>query len=87
MVARNIGPMLRHYGRDLLLRNKPPHRIFWRTPFMFRAVNKLMSELIDPSEYAFSFQMQSIFAGKVPGLPHFVYTDHTYLENFRYPGS
>jgi hypothetical protein len=29
--------------------------------------------------YAFSFQTQSLFDASVPGIPHFVYTDHTAL--------
>jgi hypothetical protein len=30
---------------------------------------------------AFTFQMQSLFDASTPWIPHFVYTDHTHLEN------
>ncbi len=33
---------------------------------------------------AFTFQTQSIFNASIPGVPHFVYTDHTFLANERY---
>ncbi len=32
----------------------------------------------------FSIQTQSLFDASHPGVPHFVYTDHTYKANFRY---
>ena len=34
---------------------------------------------------AASIQIQSLFDGGTPDRPHFVYTDHTHLENLRYP--
>src|SRR5690606_13395744 len=35
--------------------------------------------------YVFSFQLQSLFDASLPGLPHYVYTDHTHLANLEYP--
>jgi glycosyltransferase involved in cell wall biosynthesis len=31
--------------------------------------------------------MQSLFDGSTPGIPHFIYTDHTHLENLSYAAS
>jgi glycosyltransferase involved in cell wall biosynthesis len=35
--------------------------------------------------YRFTFQTGSRVDGSVPGIPHFVYTDHTHLANRAYP--
>ena len=43
-----------------------------------------MQKRIAQGNYAFSFQMQSLFDASTPGLAHFVYTDHTHLENRHY---
>lgn len=34
---------------------------------------------------AFSFASQSLFDLSIPGIPHFVFTDHTHLANLYYP--
>jgi glycosyltransferase involved in cell wall biosynthesis len=67
-----------------------PHalRLFaLRTPYLFRKVRQLIRERIAPQagECRFTFQTQSIFDASVPGIPHFVFTDHTHLANLRYP--
>jgi glycosyltransferase involved in cell wall biosynthesis len=36
---------------------------------------------LDPEQYAFSFQIQSLYDTSVPGLPNYIYTDHTHLSN------
>jgi glycosyltransferase involved in cell wall biosynthesis len=40
---------------------------------------------VDPAAAAFVFQTQSLFDARREGVPHFLYTDHTYLANLRYP--
>jgi len=59
-----------------------------RTPYLFRKVRRLVAEHVKgrEGEYRFAFQTQSLFDASVPGLPHFVFTDHTHLANLRYPG-
>ena len=84
--GRNLFSLLRHYGGDVLIGRKKRHRAFWRTPFIFNQVKALLAERISPNRYSFTFQMQSMFDGSVPGIPHFVYTDHTHLANYEYPG-
>jgi glycosyltransferase involved in cell wall biosynthesis len=40
---------------------------------------------VNPDEYFFTVQKQSMFDASIPGLPHFLYTDHTELANLQYP--
>ncbi|HSO27944.1 MAG TPA: glycosyltransferase family 4 protein [Anaerolineales bacterium] len=56
------------------------------TPYLFRQVRSLLRERLEKqrAEYVFSFQLQSLFDASLPGLPHYVYTDHTHLANLQY---
>ena len=57
----------------------------WVTSFMFRTIKKqIAATLLPRDDYAFTLQTQSLFDAQVPGLPHFVYTDHTLLANLDY---
>ena len=67
-------------GRDALLR----HAL--KTPAFFRAAGDWARAQLSRGGYACSLQTQSLFDASLAGLPHFVYTDHTHLENLRYPG-
>ena len=42
--------------------------------------------IVLPSGLKATFQTQSLFDASLPGIPHFVYTDHTLLANLQYPG-
>jgi glycosyltransferase involved in cell wall biosynthesis len=72
------------YGKEIAQGRKKFRLAFWRTPFIFRQVRKLLQKRIAQGSYAFTFQMQSLFDASTPGIPHFVYSDHTHLENRRY---
>jgi glycosyltransferase involved in cell wall biosynthesis len=72
------------YGKDIAQRRKKFRVAFWRTPFIFRQIRRLVQKRIAQGTYAFTFQMQSLFDASTPGIPHFVYTDHTHLENRHY---
>jgi glycosyltransferase involved in cell wall biosynthesis len=72
------------YGKDIAYRRKKFRLAFWRTPYIFRQIRKLVQKRVANGTYVFSFQMQSLFDASTPGLPHFVYTDHTHLENLNY---
>jgi glycosyltransferase involved in cell wall biosynthesis len=72
------------YGKDIAQGRKKFRLAFWRTPFIFRQVRRLVQKRIAQGTYAFTFQMQSMFDASTPGIPHFVYTDHTHLENRNY---
>lgn len=72
------------YGIEIARRRKRFRLAFWRTPYIFHEIKKLVQQHISPDDYWFSFQMQSLFDGSSTGLPHFTYTDHTHLENRHY---
>jgi len=72
------------YGKDILQGKKKFRLAFWRTPFIFHWTRRLVQKKIAAGNYSFSFQMQSLFDASTPGIPHFVYTDHTHLENRHY---
>jgi len=72
------------YGKDIISRRKKFRLAFWRTPYIFREIRKLIRNQVVAGDYSFSFQMQSLFDGSSPNIPHFIYTDHTHLENLNY---
>lgn len=73
------------YSRNILSGRLRFRACFWRTPYIHRAIQKLVRTQYGQSDWAFTFQIQSIFDGSIPGIPHFVYTDHTHLANLEYP--
>lgn len=87
IIFRNIIATLILYAPELITRKKKFRVAFWRTPYIFTQVKKLLGRHIASEQYLFSFQIQSLFDCSVPGLPHFVYTDHTHLENLHYTTS
>lgn len=77
----------KEYWREILTGLKPFRRSFRGTPYLFSRVKQLVTDHLSPrkEEYVFSFQLQSLFDASLPGLPHYVYTDHTHLANLEYP--
>ncbi|MFT3890969.1 MAG: glycosyltransferase family 4 protein [Anaerolineales bacterium] len=86
IMIQNSLEVVKIYGRQILSRKKRFKRSFWRTPFIFRQMRKLILEALMDESYVFTFQMQSLFDASIPGIPHFLYTDHTHLANLSYPG-
>lgn len=82
-----VNPLyvLREFGSDLLHRRVRPWRAFFTTTWMFRRMSRLASRFVARRRPDLSFQIQSLFDARVPGIPHFVYTDHTHLANLEYP--
>jgi glycosyltransferase involved in cell wall biosynthesis len=83
----NLFHALHDYGWLILTRKRRLADVFYRTPYLFRQVRKIVNAMYGDkiADYAFSFQLQSILDTRIAGLPNFVYTDHTYLENLKYP--
>lgn len=77
---------LKEYGSQILSRQKTLSNCFFRTTYIFQRVRKIIPELVKSQNCVFSFQIGSVFDTSTPGLPHFIYTDHSHLENLRYPG-
>ncbi len=86
IVLINLLHVFRFYGFGIVSGRRKLKTCFWRTPYIFKRIKKLVGNLIDPEEYDFSFQLYSLYDASVVGLPNYVYTDHTHLENLNYPG-
>lgn len=69
------------YGADV--RRRPRLRMF-RTGAAFAQYRKLVLDALAPGPWAATIQIQSLFDASLPGVPHIVYTDHTYLTNLDY---
>ena len=78
-VAREYGPSA------CMTRSRFLSRVV-RTAYCFRKIRARLLQRLSHEQYAFTFQTQSLFDASVPGIPHFVYTDHTHLANLLYPG-
>lgn len=87
-VARNLWQVFDQQGVAAFRSAGTLKRQFVRTPFLFAEVSRLADRHLRRSgaDYAFSFQLQSLFDTSVEGIPNFVYTDHTHLANTQYPG-
>jgi glycosyltransferase involved in cell wall biosynthesis len=73
------------FGRSLLRGRVRPWRAFFTTTWMFRRMSRRARRFVARGGFDASFQIQSMFDARVPGVPHFVYTDHTHLSNLDYP--
>ncbi len=71
------------YGGRILSGRIPPRDFFPRLPVVLRAISKWSGR--EAAGAAFTFQTQSLFDASCPGVPNFVYTDHTFLAGCRYP--
>ena len=87
VVLRNVFEILRLYGKDILRGRRKLLLCFYRTPYIFRAIRGWLRSRLGPrrDEFVFSFSTQSLYDASIPGLPHFLYTDHTHLANLYYP--
>jgi glycosyltransferase involved in cell wall biosynthesis len=84
-IAPNMCYVGMEYGRAIARRQTTVRGAYLTTTYAFVKLHEAMRELIDPHRHAFSFQTQSLYDTSVPGVPHFIYTDHTHLSNLRYP--
>jgi glycosyltransferase involved in cell wall biosynthesis len=84
IVAINTVQTWLNYGKDILAGHKNFKAAFWRTPYIFHTVKRLLKQRLSDQEYLFTFQIQSLFDCSLPNVPHFVYADHTHLANLNY---
>lgn len=77
---------LTDYGGEILFGPKKLLQTFNRTAYFFNKRREMILRLTANQNYLFTFQTQALFDANLPGTPHFLYTDHTHLENLRYPG-
>lgn len=76
---------IKEYGRAIALGKTNRKRSFRRTGYIFRQFKALLLQHVQPEKFTFSLQTGSFYDGSIPGLPHFVYTDHTIQTNLTYP--
>jgi glycosyltransferase involved in cell wall biosynthesis len=84
-IPRNLWYVVKECGIELLRGQTGARHAFFRTTHAFARLRAAMRQLIRPDRHLFSFQMQSLYNTSVPGVPYFVYTDHTHLSNLNYP--
>lgn len=72
------------YATKMLEWKLPPSAFLPRTNTFVAFFRRWVREKT-PASIAFTFQTQSLFDANGGRVPHFVYTDHTYLANRRYP--
>ncbi len=77
---------LLHYGPKACRGLSAVRRYAQRTPAFFAAVRSQLTKRLQSHKYGFTIQTQSIVDASQPGVPHFVYTDHTHQTNLYYPG-
>ncbi|MDA7429632.1 glycosyltransferase family 4 protein [Primorskyibacter aestuariivivens] len=84
-LARCAAEALVTYPGDIVLRRKRLRDALFRTRSVARFVQGHLHDMVHPDTHDFVFQMQSLWSARVPGLPHFLYTDHTNLTHRTYP--
>src|SRR5262249_42507910 len=80
-----LGSIASEFGFATCLSAASIRRHMLRTPYFFRRARAALLERLQARQHVFTFQTQSLFDASCPGIPHFIYTDHTHLENWRYP--
>jgi glycosyltransferase involved in cell wall biosynthesis len=80
-VLPNLYHVAAEYGGKILRREASVRDSYFWTSYLFRRIRQAMRSIIDPGRHVFSFQTQSLYDTSVPGVPHFIYTDHTHLSN------
>jgi glycosyltransferase involved in cell wall biosynthesis len=73
------------HGRNLARGRVRPWQAFFTTTFLFRWMSQRARAWAEAQRCSWTIQIQSLFDARVPGIPHFVYTDHTHLANLGYP--
>ncbi|MBP8251058.1 MAG: glycosyltransferase family 4 protein [Herpetosiphon sp.] len=83
--ARFTLAALREYWKPIMQRKRSISQNFFSTHYSTRKVKQYIQQRVNPRDYVFTFETQSMFDASVPTVPHFMYTDHTVKANLRYP--
>ena len=86
----NIFYLLYEYGWDFITGQKKLSTLktFFKSTSLFTSIyRKYVNAHVRANAYEFVFQLQSLFDGSTPGVPHFVYSDHITLANYTYPAT
>lgn len=79
--------VLKEYGADFITRRKSISNFkyyFLGTTFLFKHLSKLVAEKCKKDKYEFIIQSQSLCDSSGNGVPVYIYTDHTTLNNLNY---
>jgi glycosyltransferase involved in cell wall biosynthesis len=74
-----------HYGAKAWRSRGAMEAYGVHTPYFFSRAKHALRQLLANGRYAFTMQTQSVFDASQPGVPHFLYTDHTHQTNLYYP--
>jgi glycosyltransferase involved in cell wall biosynthesis len=74
------------YWMDIILGRKKISNVLLKTPYAFAKIRRMFLDRYADQNYVFTFQTQSLYDSSIPGIPHFLYTDHSHLANLHYPG-
>jgi glycosyltransferase involved in cell wall biosynthesis len=80
-----LGSIASEFGPAACLGATRIGRHMIKTRYFFNRARAALLEHWSGHPQVFTFQTQSLFDASCPGIPHFIYTDHTHLENGRYP--
>lgn len=75
----------RTYGMQALLSRDRFLRRRQRTSYYFDDLSRRIRERLAGRQYEFTIQTQALFDASQASTPHFLYTDHSHIENLRYP--
>jgi glycosyltransferase involved in cell wall biosynthesis len=78
-LARCFASAVAAYGLPRLVRRGDPLDCLIQSPGGFAVIRDRMRREVTVSDFAFTFQTQSMWDASVPDVPHFVYTDNTEL--------
>ena len=81
---RNLSRLVKDQRWQLMA---PLHRIqevVAKTDYVFRLSSERIRRRLAAKPYAFTLQTSTLFDASRPGIPHFVFTDHTTLANMHY---
>jgi glycosyltransferase involved in cell wall biosynthesis len=81
----NLFFLARENGVNVLAGRLTLWQAFFTTTYIFKRMSSIARRWIQQGDYAASIQIQSLFDAHTPERPNLVYTDHTHLENLRYP--
>ena len=81
---RNVLSVGIEYGPKILAGHIKLREALFTTTFINKAIGKMVEKKVKNGDYAFTFQIQSLFDASTSLVPHFVYTDHTHLARLTY---
>lgn len=83
---QNILYTFYEYGPKVFLSKKELASGLVKNVYIFKKVKSEINKRLKDIDCLFTFQTQSLFDTSVEGIANYIYTDHTFLANEKYPG-